>query len=1498
MFREGTPDKRREEKRRDDRWETLKRRVQLLHRLDGKAVLFSEGVHIVNPGRVTEPELVVSRLREHGVLDLATFEKAIANERPPVAITREVLATAHRDIRALALPPALAMARDRKRALARYGEIDEAWLKKKRERVDLLANAAAHAVPHTRDAWFDAVVDVARLIHGEASAKALDEARRRLTSLGAERRRVAQERIDALVLALETGEAPPDADLAPIVERLDRARELPGRARRTRVLDALRKALAWPEAPADAVADLAAPLRERSFATAIADAGRAMVRALPAARDPALRDKTLGMLAFYGLVFRIAEDGVPLLSPEDIDKAITKKEDASALATTKATLAQALAIVELPFKKHSRRTVAEWVVEGLELELVARACREGHADALARAANMRAARAYATWATRLVPHYRAMGITFELSPELFTHLPRNEDVAVLAVCLMEQAREGSRDAAGDGAKAPAAADPIAVLDSTLGMFQKLPAKAAGILARLKGTSPGAGRRAFPELAAWLDDDALLDRFVHLAHIAGVPVSLGKQLREDFEHADKAARERAHLEALPSRSARQEARYKTLSSSDRTLASAPRGRTKRRLAERIDELLPIAYRRELDGAFREILREAWGISVPKLTHGWRDAVRFWLVVDDNRELLGRLLREAAAQPGRDVKLTFAKNRAWIAKVQGQLQLDAWLGPRRRELMVSGAKYVVALEEDPLEVLRMGIPFGTCLALDTGCNAASTVMNAIDANKRVLYVRGRDGKIVARKLMAISKDLRLVGYNLYVSTRGPEERSIRAAVDEMCHAISTEVGIPLAGSGEPEQIHAGFWYDDGTVPWGEDVDVASYCRALDLAAPPKWFDAIATEARGRSAMDDGDVDSAVAVLTRWDGGPANVMLGRWLVERLGEREAIRRAKEQTALAPAILRSLATADEEGMLRALATSTRLDEYSSAHAIPALLAAFPRSARLASAIAETAARAMRVFPRSNDHGLVHVTMNELPDFLDGISASFDALDRADPEWQAFTERERGCIACRRRTWDRTIAVMRAAYARKPDPDAVVACMMSRHRGLLSQHVALGIAARHVLPNGGRALARIATLRPHLAKSPAMLAAHLRQNDITSITEPIARKLPQPNVAPFEELGETLFTCEGIERVVDAWPALGAKPADTWTPGPWELAYLRGRPEAPIREALFEIAARTPGAATRAMELLASLGDLGRIERLRVLAAERSANRPSWLPEGRELKEEPKITEAKAWKLASDCQAAAQSVNVQFAATRAGVLPATGLGRKDVVDRRLLALAVAKLEDGASAAAERAVALDVIAAWSEALPRWDALLVALVGQGDAAAITRILDDKIAHGTALGPELVAQLWTVQDARKAVAAALARNAGDDWSARATACERAARNAGTDADGLFEAWALAIVENSAASTAAETETLDQLHVVIRVAVTEAAPIRAVALYEELLDDLSASLFVRAVKRLPRDRQAALRDAAGKLRWSGDRGAARKAWLMATRPLKKSRSSSIERG
>ena len=176
---------------------------------------------------------------------------------------------------------------------------------------------------------------------------------------------------------------------------------------------------------------------------------------------------------------------------------------------------------------------------------------------------------------------------------------------------------------------------------------------------------------------------------------------------------------------------------------------------------------------------------------------------------------------------------------------------------------------------------------------------------------------------------------------------------------------------------------------------------------------------------------------------------------------------------------------------------------------------------------------------------------------------------------------------------------------------------------------------------------------------------------------------------------------------------------------------------------------------------------------------------------------------------------------------------------------------------------------------------------ALVAQGDEGALRKLLLARSTSGFHLSAAQIVLLWSVAALRSVLASVLARNISDDWTARATACERlaAAQDPPVDVDGLFEAWALAVIEESSASTAAETETFDQLRTVIRVAATSATPLRAVTLYEELLDDLSASLFVKAVERLPRDRAAALRDAAGKLRFHGERGAARKAWLLATR-------------
>ncbi|HEY8078145.1 MAG TPA: hypothetical protein VIF62_28655 [Labilithrix sp.] len=1446
------------EKRRDERWESLKRRVQLLARLEGSIVLLDEGVHVVAIERVREPERLVRAMRETGVASAATLAAFTVLGRPAQRVDAALLATAQRDLRALAVAPARALAKEHRKALARFGERvgDEAWLAAKQRRLAELAEIVRAVTKREKDDWFASVLEIVRAIHGDASSMRLDEARAQLTALGAERKRHAAERIEAVVAALERGAIDVEPEIAALAERLERARTMPGRARRTRVLVVLREAARWPEAFAEGpkksarLPDAIRALAERtaSFEDALRDAGRALVRAMPAGRDPDARARILELLAFYGSIFRVGRDGVPALGEKDVERLLEARRDARELERANVTFAQAAALLEMKMERAPRGRLAKLVGEGLELDLVKRAVLSGHGEPLSRSANVRAARAYATWATKLVPHYKSLGVTIPLGPELFANLPRHEDLAVLGLCLMEHGKQEI-------------ADPVAVLDATLGLFQKMPTRAGGIVARLRGTDPGAGARAFPDVAAWLGDDALLDRFAHVTRLAGLPVVLTKQLREDFDHAAKASRERAHLEALPSRHARQEARLSVLRRTDRTRGASRdnAARTRRRIAERVERYLPIAYRRELDAAFREILRDAWGIDVPVLTEPWRDAVRFWLVVDDNRDLLGQLLRAAAANPGRDVKLGFEKNRAWIARAREKFAVDAWLAPRRDEIALEGERYIVALEDDPLEVLRMGIPFATCLALDEGCNAASTVSNALEANKRVLYVRTRDGKIVARKLLAVSKDFRLLGYNLYVAVHGALETAIRGAVEQACRTLMRECALEPTITGEPEPILGGFWYDDGACAFESDADVATYVSALGLRPEPKWYEAIAVEARGHAAIERGDADAAVRHVTRWDRGPANVALGAFVVARLGEREAERRARDNTALVPALLRAAAK-DEDGIVHALQVAARTNEWAAAQSLGPLLGRFPRSSRIARGLAELAVRAARVRPRTGDHGLVHLTFGELDAKLDGIEEAFDVLDAIAPAWEHLLSVAPGCRACRAGAEERCARAVLAAFERKPDEAAIASCLMSRHRSAASQRAALLVAQRHVLGSdraGARALSRLATLRPELARSPELFVANVVQRGIMRV------EAIDVDRAPYEALGPRLFELQGLDAALARFEDV---PLATWKPGAWELAWLRRHAKKPLRERLYDAACATRWSVTRAYELLALLGDVEMLERF--------DRRPDEIP-----KERPS-QKAETIKTLTDAMEIARSLARQSLAAEEGRVCA--IGAATIVDRHLVERAVAVLRGPPPSRArdgidDRALAIEILAQSGMPLD-WNDILRTL----DADALRRILPHQPRHTGSISPETIATAW--QRAPAELASALARSDTDEWSSRVMAAEHVA-----NVDGLLEAWAFALLEKGS-SNATDLESDDQLRAVVRAVVLRADRVsaqQAITFYESLPDELAASWFVRAVRRAARDRAAALREAGTKMRGAGAR-AARKAWLEATRSQK----------
>jgi hypothetical protein len=123
----------------------------------------------------------------------------------------------------------------------------------------------------------------------------------------------------------------------------------------------------------------------------------------------------------------------------------------------------------------------------------------------------------------------------------------------------------------------------------------------------------------------------------------------------------------------------------------------------------------------------------------------------------------------------------------------------------------------LETDPLAVLQMGNYFDTCLSFG-GCNSYSTVANASDANKRVLYGRDGKGRIVARQLLALTIEYGLVGFHLYSTVDDPNIRlAIVKRVRAFVERFAVRCGLTLATEGTVPTLLATTWYDDGTVAW---------------------------------------------------------------------------------------------------------------------------------------------------------------------------------------------------------------------------------------------------------------------------------------------------------------------------------------------------------------------------------------------------------------------------------------------------------------------------------------------------------------------------------------------------------------------------------------------------------------------------------------------------------------------------------------------------------
>jgi hypothetical protein len=263
-------------------------------------------------------------------------------------------------------------------------------------------------------------------------------------------------------------------------------------------------------------------------------------------------------------------------------------------------------------------------------------------------------------------------------------------------------------------------------------------------------------------------------------------------------------------------------------------------TRRDLQHQVRKFLPTARMNALTAIVNRATQTHWQRLIPchASTPDWENARRLYYSTEKNRTVLRRLLHHTVRQDD-DWRLRHGPNAKFAAELAAnRLSIERWLAPYQRTFLVRGQPWTIHLERDPLRVLQMGNLFGTCLSVDGG-NAFSTIANAVECNKQVLYLNDSHGVIIGRKLIGLTVDGHLFGFHSYgasclVELERPESPRvwIKIAFDLACLELMRRTGAQFDQSTDATQAAeklnlSAAWYNDGPEPfdwWIQPTDLA--------------------------------------------------------------------------------------------------------------------------------------------------------------------------------------------------------------------------------------------------------------------------------------------------------------------------------------------------------------------------------------------------------------------------------------------------------------------------------------------------------------------------------------------------------------------------------------------------------------------------------------------------------------------------------------------------
>lgn len=200
----------------------------------------------------------------------------------------------------------------------------------------------------------------------------------------------------------------------------------------------------------------------------------------------------------------------------------------------------------------------------------------------------------------------------------------------------------------------------------------------------------------------------------------------------------------------------------------------------------------------------------------------------------RNLGLRLLRSAFGDDGWNTA-EHPANVQFLERLQScGINTQPWTVDRTRTVTdPRGVQTHLRMESDPVEILRMGQYFGTCLS-PGDINFYSAVANAIDVNKQVLYARDGRGKVVGRCLLALGDSGAIVTFHAYGTT---DEFRFDRLVADFVSDLARDMGTCIANNDHISALVGGSWYDDGPIDHGISItgESSSVRDVLKSATP---------------------------------------------------------------------------------------------------------------------------------------------------------------------------------------------------------------------------------------------------------------------------------------------------------------------------------------------------------------------------------------------------------------------------------------------------------------------------------------------------------------------------------------------------------------------------------------------------------------------------------------------------------------------------------------